>query len=71
MLEICVIGLRGKDMLRTSTVSSPSKPTERFLMSRPQFIGAISNFKSPKPQIETNTKERQYDVRFQLILHSK
>ena len=69
MLEICVNGLRGKDMFHTSTASSPSKPTERFLMPRPLFLGAISNSKSPKPLIETNTKERQYDVRFQLILH--
>ena len=58
MLEICVIDLRGKDMFRTSTTSSPSKPTECFLMPRPLFLGAISDSKSNTPLIETNTKER-------------
>ena len=71
MLEICVIGLHGKDMFCTSTAFSPSKPTEHFLMPRPLFLGAILDSKSPKPLIETNTKETWYDVRFQLNLHPK
>ena len=50
MLEIRVTGLYGKDMFRTSTMPSPSKPTERFLMPRSLFMGAISNFKSNTPK---------------------